>query len=84
MAARPIVTTRVGTLAPQLEAEDLAIVVDTSSEAIADGMRLAIQERERWPVIGPQGRAWAMNHLQWTDISRTLISDLKSVLAASS
>lgn len=84
MAARPIVTTRVGSLAPLLEAEGLAIVVDTSREAIATGMRQVIQDRDEWSTVGARGREWALSHLQWNDITATLLSDLETVLTTRS
>ncbi len=80
MAGRPIVTTRVGTLAPVLEREGIAEVVDTTSESIAQGMLNVIKARSQWPEIGLNGRQWAMNHLQWDPIVQRLLADLNACL----
>lgn len=79
MAARPIVTTRVGSLAPILEREGIAIVVDTSSEAIAQGMRAVIGQRASWRMTGLAGREWALRHLDWSPIVNQLIADLNQL-----
>jgi len=84
MAARPIVSTRVGTLAPVLEREGIAEVVDTTSEAIAEGMLSVIRARKSWPETGRTGREWAMSHLQWDPIVEQLLADLNECLGQQS
>lgn len=79
MAARPIVTTRVGSLAPILEREGIATVVDTSSEAIADGMHTVIRQRAAWRDKGLAGREWALRHLDWSPIVEQLMVDLNRI-----
>lgn len=80
VAARPLVCTRAGALASRLEEEGLAIVVDSSVEAIEQGMREAIERRSEWPEMGRKARSWALTHLEWDPIVSDMLHQLAQVV----
>ena len=76
MAARPMVVTEVGGLAPILEKESLGIVVQPAAESIEAGMRRAIASRGHWEVIGPKAKEYARSHFRWQEIGGAVLREL--------
>lgn len=80
VAARPLVCTRAGALASRLEENDLAIVVDATTDALEKGMREVIRRRAEWPEMGRRARSWALTHLEWDPIVSDMLHQLAMVV----
>jgi|GEM_PF-1807649 len=77
VAARPVVSTRVGGLAPLMEEAGVGIIVAPSVDGIEAGMRRAIASRKDWPKMGREGRQFAQKNLDWNVIANDLLSQLE-------
>jgi len=77
LASRPVVSTRVGGLAPLMEDAGIGIIVDATIDGIEEGMRRAIASRKEWPQMGAAGRKFALTRLNWNNISNDLLLDLE-------
>ena len=78
MAARPLVCTRAGALAPRLDEDHVAIVVESTVAGLEEGMKRVIARRSEWPEMGISGRAWAQKHLEWGPIATDLLHQLST------
>jgi len=83
MAARPIVCTRVGALAPSMEESGIGIVVDPTTDDIERGIREVINRRSEWESMGRSARDFATSNLEWDVISAELVEDMSRVVGCS-
>ncbi|NQV72236.1 glycosyltransferase [bacterium] len=81
VAARPIVMTDVGGLAPVIRANELGIVVEPTKESIEAGMRRAIASRPDWKKQGLKAREYAISHFRWGAIGQDVLRHLEELTA---
>jgi glycosyltransferase involved in cell wall biosynthesis len=71
IAARPVLITDVGGLAPHIQEADCGLVVEASSAALEDGFQTLLARRSELTDMGVRGREYAAGHLTWDSIART-------------
>jgi glycosyltransferase involved in cell wall biosynthesis len=69
IAARPVLITDVGGLAPHVRDADCGVVVEATCTALEDGFQTLLARRGDLPDMGLRGRRYAAEHLTWDAIA---------------
>jgi glycosyltransferase involved in cell wall biosynthesis len=81
-AARPVVATRVGEIAPSVERGEFGLLADDRPEDLARQVLWLFRHREEAAEMGRLGRQVAEAELRWDDIAGDLAAYYERVLAS--
>jgi exopolysaccharide biosynthesis WecB/TagA/CpsF family protein len=82
LAGKVILSSDICGISPFVEAADCGVVVPSSTEGVADGLRSLWARRDEWPEMGRRGRALARKALCWDDIAGQAMTTYRALLTA--
>lgn len=74
-AGRVLLVSDVAGVARHVRASGCGLTVKAGTQAILGALRQLIARRDEWQTMGLAGRAYAIEHLNWTAIARGALSD---------
>jgi glycosyltransferase involved in cell wall biosynthesis len=82
LAARPLLVSAVGGIAPHVDAARAGVVVDPSCQSILAGLERLWEERATWASMGARGKQQIQTHLQWDSIAQSALAAYKRITHA--
>jgi glycosyltransferase involved in cell wall biosynthesis len=80
LAGRVVLVSAEAGIAPHVQASGCGGVTAPQPEAIRAGLQSLLDQRERWPQMGLQGRQYALQHLAWPMVATGAIADYQAIM----
>jgi glycosyltransferase involved in cell wall biosynthesis len=77
LAARPVLVSEVGGIAPHVIAAGCGVVVKSDVESIRAGMLNLLSRRNEWTEMGRRGREYVLKNLTWDRIGQEALKAYK-------
>jgi glycosyltransferase involved in cell wall biosynthesis len=81
VAGRVLLVSEEAGIAPHVVASGCGVVVQPNVAAIKEGLLALLQRRQEWQVMGMQGRRYALERLDWTQIGVEALGHYVRLLA---
>jgi len=82
LAARPVLVSTIGGIAPHVDAAGAGVVVEPSCKSILAGLERLWEERATWARMGVRGQQQIQTHLQWDSIAQSALAAYKRITHA--
>lgn len=83
LAGRVILSSDICGISPFVEQADCGVVVPSTTEGVAAGLRTLWSRRAEWPEMGRRGQALARETLRWDDIARQALTHYQALVVPS-
>lgn len=83
LAGRVILSTDICGISPFVERADCGVVVPSTADGVAAGLRTLWNRRAEWPEMGRRGQTLARKTLRWDDIARQALTHYETLVAPS-
>jgi glycosyltransferase involved in cell wall biosynthesis len=82
LAARPVLVSTIGGIAPHVDAARAGVVVEPSCQSILAGLERLWEERATWARMGVRGQQQIQTNLQWDSIAQSALAAYKRITDA--
>lgn len=80
LAGRVVLSSDICGISPYVDQADCGVVVPSTAEGVAAGLRTLWERRAEWPAMGRRGQALAREALRWDDIARRALAHYRALL----